>query len=44
MGDNNKDVKPLEIKLDSGDVFIMSKYARTCYHGVPRIIENSFNS
>ena len=43
MGEDKKDVKPLAIRLDSGDVFIMSGHARTCYHGVPRVIEDSFD-
>eukprot|EP01016_Furgasonia_blochmanni_P047673 TRINITY_DN7029_c0_g2_i1.p1 TRINITY_DN7029_c0_g2~~TRINITY_DN7029_c0_g2_i1.p1 ORF type:complete len:298 (+),score=45.89 TRINITY_DN7029_c0_g2_i1:102-896(+) len=43
MGFHTKDLKPLPLKLDSGDVLIMSGYSRTCYHGVPRVIENSFD-
>ena len=33
MGAPSRDVKPLPIKLNSGDVFIMSGFARTCLHG-----------
>lgn len=29
------------MRLDSGDVMVMSKEARLCYHGVPRIIKGS---
>lgn len=34
---------PYALKLESGDLLIMSGRARRVYHGVPRIIENSFD-
>jgi len=43
IGSPYKTDKPLGIRLDAGDLFIMSGYARHCYHGVPRIIEDSSN-
>jgi len=42
MGAMNKDVKPLAVRLDSGDLLIMSKNSRKCYHGVPRVIAGSY--
>ncbi|KRX08067.1 hypothetical protein PPERSA_02199 [Pseudocohnilembus persalinus] len=42
MGDKEKDVQPLPIILEAGDLMVMSGYSRNCYHGVPRIIEGSF--
>ena len=42
IGGQIKTVKPTAIKLDSGDVCIMSAFSRKCYHGVPKIIKNSF--
>jgi alkylated DNA repair protein alkB family protein 1 len=51
MGAMNKDVKPLAVRLDSGDLLskfihylVMSKNSRKCYHGVPRVIANSFKN
>lgn len=43
MGDKTKDFSPVPIQLDSGDLMVMAGYARNCYHGVPRIMENSFD-
>ena len=42
MGDVNKDFTPHPIKLDSGDLMVMSGYSRNCYHGVPRVLSESF--
>jgi alkylated DNA repair protein alkB family protein 1 len=42
MGDVTKDFNPLPIKLDSGDLMVMSGYSRNCYHGVPRVLSGSF--
>jgi DNA alkylation damage repair protein AlkB len=33
IGGNTKDVDPIALKLDSGDVMIMSNQSRNCYHG-----------
>jgi len=41
IGGRTKDTDPLAIRLDSGDVMIMSGESRRCYHGVPRILEDS---
>lgn len=42
IGGPTKDERPVAIKLDSGDLLIMSGHARRCYHGVPRVLEGSF--
>ena len=42
IGGVNKTEKPLAVLLESGDVCVMSGFSRKCYHGVPRIIKNSF--
>lgn len=41
IGGADKSVSPQAIRLDSGDVMIMSEAARRCVHGVPRILEGS---
>ena len=43
IGGRTKEEEPIAIRLDSGDVLVMGKEARLCYHGVPRIIEGSFD-
>lgn len=43
IGGKTKEEKPHAIKLDTGDVLIMSKEARVCYHGVPRVLKGSFD-
>lgn len=40
IGGKSLDEEPLPILLHSGDIIIMSKEARLCYHGVPRIVES----
>ncbi len=42
MGGLTKDVKPIAVLLESGDLAFMGGFSRKCYHGVPRIIKNSF--
>lgn len=42
MGDKTKDFIPLPLKLDAGDLMVMSGYSRNCYHGVPRIMTSTF--
>ena len=42
IGGTSKTVKPLSVLLESGDVCVMNKYSRICYHGVPKIIPGSF--
>ncbi|KAL4512265.1 hypothetical protein ABPG72_005267 [Tetrahymena utriculariae] len=42
MGDRTKDFTPLPLRLDAGDLMVMSGYSRNCYHGVPRIFPGSF--
>ena len=42
IGSTTKKDKPNAIRLDSGDVVLMSKESRVCYHGVPRVIKGSF--
>ena len=43
IGGTNKAVKPLALLLESGDVCVMSRFSRVCYHGVPKIIPSSFS-
>ena len=43
IGSESKDDKPLAIRLDSGDLCVMAGESRKSWHGVPRVIENSFN-
>lgn len=38
IGGRTLDVKPLAIMLKSGDILIMSKESRLCYHAVPRVL------
>nr|XP_022920580.1 nucleic acid dioxygenase ALKBH1 [Onthophagus taurus] len=38
IGGESIDVKPTALYLKSGDVIIMSKKSRLCYHGVPKIL------
>ncbi|KAF2900635.1 hypothetical protein ILUMI_05548 [Ignelater luminosus] len=38
LGGTTLDVKPTAMFLHSGDVVVMSKESRLCYHGVPKII------
>jgi len=44
MGGYTKDSEPIPLILETGDLFIMSGNSRKCFHGVPRIIENSFDN
>ncbi|CAH1112068.1 unnamed protein product [Psylliodes chrysocephalus] len=53
LGGKTIDEKPVAMFLRSGDILIMSKQSRLCYHGVPRVIkidhdiwndEDEFNS
>ena len=43
VGGKTKQQKPHAVRLDGGDVIIMSREARLSYHGVPRVIENTFD-
>jgi len=38
LGGTSLDTKPTAMFLNSGDIIIMSKESRLCYHGVPKII------
>jgi len=38
MGGETKEERPLALLLTSGDVVVLGGPARTCYHGVPRIV------
>ncbi|KAL5275524.1 ALKBH1 family protein [Megaselia abdita] len=50
LGGQSKDEKPSAMFLKSGDVVVMSKSSRLCYHAVPRVMScelepyNNFNS
>ena len=35
-----KDVDPIPIIVRSGDAFVLMRDARTCYHGVPRVLDD----
>lgn len=41
LGGTTKEHTPIAMYLHSGDIMIMGGKSRRCYHGVPRIIENS---
>ncbi|KAE8977839.1 hypothetical protein PR003_g25732 [Phytophthora rubi] len=43
MGGHSKDEPPLEILLRSGDIAIMGRESRTCYHGVARVLPTPFD-
>jgi len=38
IGGRSLDDKPSAILLRSGDVIVMSKESRLCYHGVPKVL------
>lgn len=38
LGGKTIDEKPIALFLHSGDVVIMSRESRLCYHGVPKIL------
>lgn len=42
IGGPTREKQPVGVKLESGDLMIISGFSRICYHGVPRIIENSY--
>ncbi|CAH0559955.1 unnamed protein product [Brassicogethes aeneus] len=44
LGGISKDTKPSAMFLRSGDVVIMSKESRLCYHGVPKIVKSNTKS
>ncbi|XP_039756890.1 nucleic acid dioxygenase ALKBH1 [Pararge aegeria] len=41
IGGHNKSLEPSAILLNSGDIVVMSKEARLCYHAVPKILPAS---
>ncbi|RUP51662.1 hypothetical protein BC936DRAFT_146730 [Jimgerdemannia flammicorona] len=41
MGGPTRDTKPVALRLRSGDIVVMTGESRTCFHGVPRILENT---
>ncbi|KYR02611.1 alkylated DNA repair protein [Tieghemostelium lacteum] len=43
MGGENRDITPIPLFIKSGDIVIMGGRSRYCYHGVAKIVENSFN-
>lgn len=43
IGGPTKAERPVAIRLDSGDLLVMSGESRKAYHGIPRVISNSFN-
>ena len=42
IGGLTKEEEPIPVALESGDLIIMSGFSRKVFHGVPRIIENTF--
>eukprot|EP01133_Synstelium_polycarpum_P002538 gene2538-2907_t len=43
MGAETKDVSPIPLYIRSGDIVIMGGRSRYCYHGVAKIVEDSFS-
>lgn len=43
LGGLIRDVKPVAFRLRSGDITVMSGPSRLYYHGVPRILEHTFD-
>ena len=43
IGGKTKDIVPIAVRLDSGDLAVMSSFSRNCFHGVPRVFKDSFN-
>mmetsp|Transcript_33182 Transcript_33182/g.51467 ORF Transcript_33182/g.51467 Transcript_33182/m.51467 type:complete len:165 (+) Transcript_33182:31-525(+) len=41
IGGRSREIKPTALFIRSGDVVIMGGESRFCYHGVPRMIENT---
>ncbi len=39
LGGRTKAVEPMALRLNSGDVVVMTGEARRCFHGVPKILE-----
>ena len=44
IGFPERNKEPLAVQLEAGDLMIMSGFSRICYHGVPRIIEDSYKA
>lgn len=42
IGGRTKDQLPKTMILESGDACVMSKFSRLCYHGVPKVLPNTF--
>jgi alkylated DNA repair protein alkB family protein 1 len=42
IGGETRDTEPLAVRLNSGDLCIMSEESRRCFHGVPKVMKNSF--
>ena len=42
IGGPTKDVEPLAVRLNSGDLCVMSQESRVCFHGVPKVMKKSF--
>ncbi|KAF5289845.1 hypothetical protein FQR65_LT11731 [Abscondita terminalis] len=43
IGGESIDVKPTALFIENGDIVVMSKDSRLCYHGVPKIIHARVN-
>ncbi|KAF2072299.1 hypothetical protein CYY_006377 [Polysphondylium violaceum] len=43
MGGETRDIAPIPLYIRSGDIVIMGGRSRYCYHGVAKIVEQSFN-
>ncbi|KAI9474147.1 MAG: hypothetical protein EXX96DRAFT_580753 [Benjaminiella poitrasii] len=41
IGGNTRNVKPIPLRLHSGDMIVMTAIARRAYHGVPRILDGT---
>lgn len=43
LGGKTRNIRPTAFKLHSGDITVMSGESRLYYHGVPRILEHTFD-
>ncbi|CAF0936700.1 unnamed protein product [Didymodactylos carnosus] len=41
IGGQDKSIEPIPMRLNSGDIVIMTKQTRLAYHGIPKIIEDN---
>ncbi|KAJ6638920.1 Nucleic acid dioxygenase ALKBH1 [Pseudolycoriella hygida] len=44
IGGTTKDIKPMAMLLQSGDIVVMSQESRLCYHAVPRVFKSDLST